>query len=78
MKTSCIAQYNCLRKAHEDEPEKTSSCITVDYAEEFLAVYTFFFIRPSVDGLCKDGTSDISRDPRIKRLQTQPKRLGWL
>ena len=35
-------------------------------------------IRPSVDGLCRDGPSEISRDPRTKRLQTQPKRLGWL
>ena len=38
----------------------------------------FFYIRPSVDGLCRDGPSEISRDPRTKRLQTQPKRLGWL
>ena len=35
-------------------------------------------IRPSVDGLCRDGPSEISRDPRTKRLQTQPKRLEWL
>ena len=35
-------------------------------------------IRPSVDGLCRDGPSEISRDPSIKRLQTRPKRLGWL
>ena len=35
-------------------------------------------IRQSVDGLCRDGPSEISRDPRTKRLQTQPKRLGWL
>ena len=35
-------------------------------------------IRPSVDGLCRDGPSEISRDPRTKRLETQPKRLGWL
>ena len=35
-------------------------------------------IRPSVDGLCRDGPSEISRDPHTKRLQTQPKRLGWL
>ena len=35
-------------------------------------------IRLSVDGLCRDGPSEISRDPRTKRLQTQPKRLGWL
>ena len=25
-------------------------------------------IRPSVDGLCRDGPSEISRDPRTKRL----------
>ena len=35
-------------------------------------------IRLSVDGLCKDGPNEISCDPRTKRLQTQPKRLGWL
>ena len=35
-------------------------------------------IRPSVDGLCRDGPSEISRDPSTKRLQTRPKRLGWL
>ena len=35
-------------------------------------------IRPSVDGLCRDGPSEISRDPPTNRLQTQPKRLGWL
>ena len=36
------------------------------------------YIRPSVDGLCRDGPSEISRDPRRKRPQTQPKRLGWV
>ena len=35
-------------------------------------------IRASVDALCRDGPSEISRDPLAKRLQTQPKRLGWL
>ena len=35
-------------------------------------------IRPSVDGLCRDGPSKFSCDLRTKRLQTQPKRLGWL
>ena len=29
------------------------------------------FIRASVDALCRDGTSEISRDPRTKRLQTR-------
>ena len=28
-------------------------------------------IRASVDALCRDGTSEISRDPRTKRLQTR-------
>ena len=36
------------------------------------------YIRPSVDGLCRDGPSEISRDLRTKRLETRPKRLGWL
>ena len=28
-------------------------------------------IRASVDALCRDGASEISRDPRTKRLQTR-------
>ena len=35
-------------------------------------------IRPSVDGLFRDGPSETPRDPRTKRLQTQPERLRWL
>ena len=27
-------------------------------------------IRASIDALCRDGTSESSRDPRTKRLQT--------
>ena len=33
-------------------------------------------IRASVDALCRDGTSEISRDPRTKRLQTRRERLA--
>ena len=33
-------------------------------------------IRASVDALCRDGTSEISRDPRTKRLQTRRESLG--
>ena len=29
------------------------------------------FIRPSVDGLCRDGTGGISRERRIKRFLTR-------
>ena len=57
------------------------------YVEDWEALYgdsrkicqcwEYGSIRPSVDGLCRDGPSEISRDPRTKRLQTQPKRLGW-
>ena len=43
-----------------------------------LSVRLLFVIRASVDALCRDGPSEISRDPLAKRLQTQPKRLGWL
>ena len=49
--------------------------------KQFQVIKTEFSkvaIRPSVDGLCRDGPSEISRDPRAKRLETQPKRLGWL
>ena len=44
----------------------------------FVVCLCINIIRPSVDGLCRDGPSEISRDPRTKRLQTQPKWLGWL
>ena len=37
---------------------------------------TFLFIRASVDALCMDGTSEISRDPRTKRLQTRRESLA--
>ena len=30
-----------------------------------------YIIRASVDALCRDGTNEISRDPRTKRLQTR-------
>ena len=33
-------------------------------------------IRASVDALCRDDTSEISRDPRIKRLQTRRESLA--
>ena len=44
----------------------------------YVAVHDIYYIRPSVDGLCRDGPSEISRDPSTKRLQTRLKRLGWL
>ena len=34
------------------------------------------FIRASVDALCRDGTSEISRDPRTKCLQTRRESLA--
>ena len=34
------------------------------------------YIRASVDALCRDGTSEISRDPRTKRLQTRRESLA--
>ena len=33
-------------------------------------------IRALVDALCRDGTSEISRDPRTKRLQTRRESLA--
>ena len=33
-------------------------------------------IRASVDALCRDDTSDISRDPRTKRLPTRRESLA--
>ena len=36
----------------------------------------FRLIRASVDALCRDGTSEISRDPRTKRLQTRRESLA--
>ena len=35
-----------------------------------------YIIRASVDALCRDGTSEISRDPRTKRLQTRRESLA--
>ena len=37
---------------------------------------TTLLIRASVDALCRDGTSEISRDPRTKRLQTRREGLA--
>ena len=34
------------------------------------------YIRASVDALCRDGTSEISRDPRTKRLLTRRESLA--
>ena len=34
-------------------------------------------IRPSVDGLCRDGTGVISRDLRTKHVQTLRMQLAW-
>ena len=34
------------------------------------------YIRASVDALCRDDTSEISCDPRTKRLQTQRESLA--
>ena len=39
----------------------------------FLAIS---LIRASVDALCRDGTSEISRDPRTKCLQTRRESLA--
>ena len=36
----------------------------------------FLVIRTSVDALCRDDTSEISRDPRTKRLQTRRESLA--
>ena len=61
--------------------EPLPSPYTSGYDATHEVVYdtrTCVHIRPSVDGLCRDGPSEISRDPRTKRLQTQSKRLGWL
>ena len=54
------------------EEEKESSKSPMDKVQSSAVG-----IRPSVDGLCRDGPSEISRDPSTKRLQTRPKRLGW-
>ena len=35
-----------------------------------------YVIRASVDALCRDGTSEISRDPRTKRLRTRRESLA--
>ena len=35
-------------------------------------------IRASVDALCRDGTSEISRDPHTKRLLTRRESLAYV
>ena len=53
-------QNSCHRKVRSKLPASfLQSCI----------------IRASVDALCRDGTSEISRDPRTKRLETRLERL---
>ena len=41
-----------------------------------VAITKEISIRASVDALCRDGTSEISRDPRTKRLQTRRESLA--
>ena len=41
-----------------------------------MSVNPIAIIRASVDALCRDGTSEISRDPRTKRLQTRRESLA--
>ena len=45
------------------------------YNGSFTKINTIH-IRASVDALCRDGTSEISRDPRTKRLQTRRESLA--
>ena len=45
--------------------------LSVDYHRSCI-----IYIRASVDALCRDGTSEISRDPRTKRLQTRRESLA--
>ena len=46
-------------------------CVTLDDCQQAV-------IRASVDALCRDGTDQISRDPRTKRLKTQREQLTRL
>ena len=51
-----------------------------DRRKTYDAVYSLHerTIRASVDALCRDGTREISRDPRTKCLPTQWGRLAML
>ena len=40
------------------------------------AVLSSYTIGALVDALCRDGTSEISRDPRTKRFQTRRESLA--
>ena len=42
----------------------------------FIEMIFPLVIRASVDALCRDGTSEISRDPRTKRLQSRRESLA--
>ena len=59
-----------------------SVCVVYIHKHGLVHIFMWWcspqIIRPSVDGLCRNGPSEISRDPHTNRLQTQPKRLGWL
>ena len=51
----------------------------INLVKNSIARYVFLchaLIRASVDALCRDGTSEISRDPRTKRLQTRRESLA--
>ena len=49
--------------------------LTRDF-HNFRVIIFIIIIRASVDALCRDGTSEISRDPRTKRLQTRRESLA--
>ena len=54
--------------------EQPGSCVAITYVVSDIVVG--YIIRASVDALCRDGTSEISRDPRTKRLQTRRESLA--
>ena len=50
----------------------TTATMTIATTSEDMVVA----IRASVDALCRDGTGQISRDPRTKRFKTRRERLA--
>ena len=58
-------------------PVLLSHSIVIDWETKNVPVVKEqYIIRASVDALCRDDASEISRDPRTKRLQTRRESLA--
>ena len=69
---------NLRGSEHEPEPKEFEVGVRIkNLTKIYDKVLTkSIHIRASVDALCRDGTSEISRDPRTKCLQTRRESLA--